>query len=119
MEWHDAEHQTETDLRPASEVMRLERMGSFHPMRLSFSRQLLRRMAQENWSVDIVEWAMDAHGYGHAVITATTPDHVYSLVAFTHDLDDQDRSDRVIAEKWDATFSLVDGLQARGRTPAS
>ncbi len=96
--------------RPARDVMRLERMGSFHPMRLSFSRQLLRRMAKENWQVSIKDWQIDNHGYGHAVITAKTPDHCYSLVAFSHDLDDKDRSDRVIAEKWDSTFSLVDGL---------
>ena len=95
--------------RPPQEVMRLQRMGSFHPMRLSFNRQLLRRMAKENWQVAVQDWQIDDHGYGHAVITATTPDHCYSLVAFSHDLDDKDRSDRVIAEKWDATFSLVDG----------
>ena len=95
--------------RPARDVMRLERMGSFHPMRLSFSRQLLRRMAKENWQITINDWQIDDQGYGHAVITANTPDHCYSLVAFSHDLDDKDRSDRVIAEKWDSTFSLVDG----------
>jgi len=33
----------------------------------------------------------------------------YSLVAFAHDLPDEQRSDRVIAEAWDATFALVDG----------
>ena len=96
--------------RSARDVMRLERMGSFHPRRLSFSRQLLRRMAKENWQVSINDWQIDDQGYGHAVITAKTPDHCYSLVAFSHDLDDKDRSDRVIAEKWDSTFSLVDGL---------
>jgi hypothetical protein len=98
------------DLRTADEVMRLERMGSFHPMRLSFSRQLLRRMAAERWQVEMADWQIDERGHGHAVITATGPDHTYSLVAYSHDLDDKDRSDRVIAEKWDATFSLVDGV---------
>ena len=36
---------TDIRLRHPDEVMRLERMGSYHPMRLSFSRILLRRMA--------------------------------------------------------------------------
>ena len=31
------------------------------------------------------------------------------MVAFAHDLPDDQRSDRVIAEAWDATFSLHDG----------
>ena len=98
------------ELRAPDEVMRLERIGSYHPMRLSFSRQLLRRMAVEGWRVEIADWQMDDRGHGHAVITAQGPDHTYSLAAFSHDLDDKDRSDRVIAEKWDATFSLVDGV---------
>jgi hypothetical protein len=95
--------------RSPDEVMRLARMGSFHPMRLSFSRILLRRMAEEDWTIDVPDWSIDENGYGHAVITATTPHHTYSLAAFSHKMDNQDRSDRVIAEKWDATFSLVDG----------
>ena len=98
------------DLRQPDEMMRLDRMGSFHPMRLSFSRILLRRMATENWSIDVPVWSVDKNGYGHAVITAKSPAHTYSLVAFSHQLDDADRSDRVIAEKWDATFTLVDGI---------
>ena len=34
----------------------------------------------------------------------------YSLVAFSHDLPDNLRSDRVIANAWDATFALFDGI---------
>ena len=101
---------TISKLRHPDEMMRLERMGSFHPMRLSFSRILLRRMAAENWKIDTPVWSFDENGFGHAVISATTPDHTYSLVAFSHQLDNADRSDRVIAEKWDATFTLVDGI---------
>jgi len=96
-------------MRPASDVMRLERMGSFHPMRLSFSRQLLRRMSAEGWVVDVPRWEMDENGYGQALIRVNTPHHVYSLAAFSHALADDERSDRVIAERWDATFTLVDG----------
>ncbi len=98
------------ELRPPTDVMRLQRMGSYHPMRLSFSRQLLRRMAAENWLVTTSEWAIDDRGFGHAVITAKTPNHTYSLVAFSQDINDEQRSDRVIAERWDTTFSLVDGV---------
>ena len=97
-------------LRSPEDVMRLERMGSFHPMRLSFSRILLRRIASENWNISIHEWALDKQGFGHVVLTAKAPNHTYSLVAFSHDLDEKERSDRVIAEKWDATFTLFDGI---------
>ena len=37
-------------LREPSEVMRLHRLGSFHQTRLSFMRQLLRRISRENWT---------------------------------------------------------------------
>ena len=96
-------------LRSPDQVMRLERMGSFHPMRLSFSRQLTRRMQREDWQIDFPRFELDERGFGHAVIRAKTPHHTYSLVAFCHHIDDDMRSDRVIAEAWDATFTLFDG----------
>lgn len=95
--------------RPASEVMRLARMGSSHPTRLSFLRTLLRRLRQENWQVTRAVWDVDSSGVGHAVYRACCNDRVYSLVAFAHDLPDDMRSDRVIATAWDATFTLFDG----------
>ncbi len=42
-------------------------------------------------------------------MVARGPERCYSLVAFTHALADEERSDRVIAERWDATFALLDG----------
>jgi len=95
--------------RPPSEVMRLARMGSAHPTRLSFLRQLLRRIDAEGWHFDRPVWEMDDRGVGHAVYRMTGPDGSLSLVAFAHDLPEDQRSDRVIATAWDATFTLFDG----------
>ncbi|TNF19218.1 MAG: hypothetical protein EP318_15810 [Rhodobacteraceae bacterium] len=95
--------------RPASEVMRLARMGSGHPTRLSFLRVLLRRLAGEDWQMDRPVWSVDARGVGHAVYRVTGAERTYSLVAFAHDLPPEMRSDRVIATAWDATFTLFDG----------
>lgn len=90
-------------------VMRLSRMGSAHPMRLSFLRVLLRRLKAEGWRFDRPMWQVDDRGVGRAVYRAAGPTRTYSLVAFAHDLPDEMRSDRVIATAWDATFALVDG----------
>lgn len=90
-------------------VMRLSRMGSAHPMRLSFLRVLLRRLQTEGWHFDRPLWDVDAKGVGRAVYSARGPERTYCLVAFAHDLPDEMRSDRVIATAWDATFALVDG----------
>ncbi|MFM7443719.1 MAG: hypothetical protein ACKO2N_07370, partial [Tabrizicola sp.] len=95
--------------RRADQVMRLARMGCSHPTRLSFLRQLLRRMAVEGWRFDRPLWEVDQQGVGRAVYRAMGPDRTYSLVAFAHDLPDDQRSDRVIATALDATFALVDG----------
>ena len=95
--------------RAPSQVMRLDRMGSAHPTRLSFLRTLLRRIEHEGWVFDRPVWEIDAQGVGRAVYRAKGPERTYCLVAFAHDLPDEMRSDRVIATAWDATFALFDG----------
>ncbi len=90
--------------------MRLDRMGSAHQGRLSFMRTLLRRLKRENWTFERTVWEIDEHNVGRAVYQATGPENTYSLVVFAHDLPDEMRSDRVIAEAWDATFTLFDGV---------
>ncbi|MGB0965671.1 MAG: hypothetical protein ACPGU3_05840 [Litorivicinus sp.] len=106
---HPASEQILT-LRDPQQVMRLARMGSFHASRLSFMRILLRRLKSEHWQFKRTRWQMDARGEGVAVYQASGPARTYSLVAFGHDLPDEMRSDRVIAQAWDATFTLFDGV---------
>jgi len=96
--------------RDPSVVMRLARLGSAHPTRLSFLRTLLRRLRREGWRIDRPVFAIDDRGVGRAVYRATGPERSYSLVCFAHDLPDHMRSDRVIATAWDATFALFDGV---------
>lgn len=97
-------------LRPPAQVMRLSRLGSFHQSRLSFMRILMRRMVAENWQFSRPVFEVDDSGVGHAVYAVDTADRRYALVAFAHDLPDDQRSDRVIAEAWDTTYALFDGM---------
>ena len=96
--------------RPPEVVMKLARMGSFHQTRLSFMRTLLRRLKKEKWQFERKLWEIGADGFGRAVYTVSGPERSYSLVAFSHDLPDHKRSDRVIATAWDASFTLFDGV---------
>lgn len=96
--------------RDPRHVMRLARLGSMHQCRLSFQRVLTRRMAAEGWVFSRPVFEFDALGVGHAVYTAQGPVRAYSLIAFGHDLPPEQRSDRVIATAWDATFTLFDGI---------
>ncbi|WP_422041475.1 hypothetical protein [Roseibium sp.] len=96
--------------RDPATMMRLSRLGSLHQCRLSFMRILTRRMARENWQFSRSLFDIDSNGVGRAVYTAQGPQRAYSLVAFAHDLPADKRSDRVIADAWDATFTLFDGV---------
>lgn len=98
--------------RDPTTMMRLSRLGSLHQCRLSFMRILTRRMARENWQFSRSLFDIDSNGVGRAVYTAQGPERAYSLVAFAHDLPADKRSDRVIADAWDATFTLFDGVPA-------
>ncbi len=118
IEMPDAEEASErlsapVPLRSPDTVMRLSRLGSFFPTRLSFMPTLMRRMRDEGWQVAVARRALDGNGYGHLVIEARGPRAVYSLVAFSTALDPDKRSDRVIAEAWDASFVLFEGIPTR------
>jgi len=102
--------QTNIAKRDPALVMRLSRLGSLHQCRLSFMRTLTRRMAREEWEFSRPVFEIDERGVGHAVYSAKGRERTYSLVAFAHDLPPEQRSDRVIAEAWDATFTLFDGV---------
>ncbi|WP_281857701.1 hypothetical protein [Litoreibacter halocynthiae] len=97
-------------LRSPDEVMRLERMGSMFPTRLSFLRSLTRRLSADRAVVTRPVWQINKDGFGHAVYSLRLGGHVYSLIAFSNELDADQRTDRVIAQAWDAAFVLYDGV---------
>lgn len=100
----------ELAMRSPDVVMRLRRMGASFPTRLSFLRSLIRRLAKSGATVRRPVWSLDDQGFGDAVYTLTLGGHDYSLVAFSCPLPDEQRSDRVIAEAWDTSFVLYDGI---------
>ena len=100
-------------LRHPEDVMKLDRLGSFHQTRLSFSRQLIDELISNNWKTEIIKWNINSIGTGNAVIKISSKQRIYSLVVFCHQINDDERSDRVIAEKWDMTFSLFLGIPSK------
>tara|TARA_Y100000590_G_scaffold344168_1_gene393504 strand:- start:4582 stop:6255 length:1674 start_codon:yes stop_codon:yes gene_type:complete len=93
-------------LEKKTNYMTLEKMGSRYPSRLSFSRSMLRVMLKENWKLNRVKFELDNKGYGTVVYQIDTRNKVYSLVCFSQHLDSKERSDRVIADKWDTAYTL-------------
>ncbi len=96
-------------LRSSNVVMNAERLGAMHQTRISFVRTLLRKIDREKWTLSTHLWDLDEQGYGQVIYRLTTPEHIYNLVVFCNELADEERNDRVIAEKWDVTFGLVYG----------
>ena len=84
-------------------------IGAMHQNRISFLRSIVRKMANENWEVTTHSWNMDNDGFGTAVYRVKTEHSVYNFVVFSNQIEDSERIDRVIAEKWDVTFSLIQG----------
>ena len=100
----------ELNVREPSEVMKLERMGSFHPSRLSFARILIRKMIQQKTKINCTRWKIDKDGFGNAVYQLNLFGKDLALIAFSNHLDPSQRTDRVIASSWDTSFALFDGV---------
>ncbi len=97
--------------RDPSVVMKLSRLGSFHQSKLSFLRSFIREFKEWNYKKDLFD--LDKHGYGTAVYSFEKNGRIYSLVCFAQYINPNERSDRVIATKWDAAFVLHDGIPAK------
>lgn len=100
----------ELALRPAKEVMKPERLGASRITFLSFSRSMLRKVLHERWKIKRLQFELDEQGYGEAVYLIETDGHIFSFIVFSQQLEEQERSDRVIANKWDVTFALCEGV---------
>ncbi len=96
-------------LRPASQVMDLERLGALHQSRLSFMRTTVRHIMRERWQIEPSRFELDADGYGTVVYEVQAPHGLFSFVLFSDYLSPEERNDRVIATQWDLTMALVEG----------
>ena len=96
------------ELRDPNVIMKLSRLGSFHQSKLSFLRSFLSEFKDWDYKRDVFD--LDKNGFGIAVYSFKKKERVYSLVCFANQINDDERSDRVIATKWDAAFTLYDGV---------
>jgi hypothetical protein len=101
----------EINLRSPNIIMKLSRLGSFHQSKLSFLRSFLKEFKDWKYKRDLFD--LDKFGYGVAIYSFKKNNRVYSLICFANELEENDRSDRVIATKWDAAFTLHDGIPTK------
>ena len=98
--------------RNPNEIMKLNRLGCFHQSKLSFLRSFIREF--KDWSFKNEIFELDEDGYGTAVYSVSNKQRTYSLICYANKIDDSERSDRVIATKWDAAFVIHDGHPTKG-----
>ncbi len=98
-------------LRDPKIVMKLSRLGSFHQSKLSFLRSFLNEFKDWKYNRDLFD--LNDRGYGVVIYSFSKEKKTYSLVCFANELKDEERSDRVIATKWDAAFALYDGIPSK------
>ncbi len=99
------------ELRDPNMIMKLSRLGSFHQSKLSFLRSFLNEFKDWDYKRDLFN--LNQNGYGEAVYSFKKENRIYSLVCFANEIKDDERSDRVIATKWDAAFTLYDGVPTK------
>ena len=98
----------EVNLRDPKILMKLSKLGSFHQSKLSFLRSFLNEFRDWEYRRDLFN--LNQNGYGRAVYSFSKNNRTYSLICFANEIKDEERSDRVIATKWDAAFTLHDGI---------
>ncbi len=101
-------NKSDIKLREPSLVMKLSRLGSFHQSKVSFLRSFIREF--KNWNYNRKLFDLDKKGYGTAIYSFEKKGRNYSLVCFSQHIKPEERSDRVLAKKWDAVFVLHDGV---------
>ena len=99
------------ELRDPNVIMKLSRLGSFHQSKLSFLRSFLKEFKDWEYKRDLFE--LNELGFGTAIYSFKKGKRIYSLICFANELNEDERSDRVIATKWDAAFTLYDGVPSK------
>ena len=98
-------------LRDPNSIMKLSRLGSFHQSKLSFLRSFLDEFKDWDYNNDLFD--LDENGFGTVIYSFKKNERVYSLICYANEINDDERSDRVIATKWDAAFTLHDGVPSK------
>jgi len=101
----------QVQLRDPNKIMKLSRLGSFHQSKLSFLRSFLEEFKEWNFKRDLFD--LDKEGYGTVIYSLKKNERTYSLICFANKINNKERSDRVIATKWDAAFTLHDGIPTK------
>jgi hypothetical protein len=103
------DERTAHELRAPEEVLSSADMNGAWATRHSFARTMLRRAAARGWSVAATRMELDPDARGTAVYTVDAEGRQLTFIAFCRTLEESERTDRVIADAWDVTATLIEG----------
>lgn len=95
--------------RPASELMRPERLAAIQPSRMSITRSLMNRMLRERWDIRKQRFDVDADASGTVVYSIKTPTQEFSFIGFSFPPSSKARTGRIIGRAWDMMGTLNEG----------
>lgn len=100
----------QTAIRSPDVVMRPATLGAARLTRYSFSRMMLRRAAADGWQACCRVLDVDPQGRGEAVYELDTGSRKISFIAFTTTISEDRHTDRVIADGWEVSAALFEGV---------
>lgn len=106
------------NLREPAVVCDPARMGCIWPTRHSFVASLLRHAVDHRWDVSRPVWEIDGEGGGRAQYDVRAEGYLFHFLVFSQVIGEDERTDRVVAARWDATAALVDGPLDNARVEA-
>ncbi|MCZ2403012.1 hypothetical protein IV498_07395 [Paenarthrobacter sp. Z7-10] len=104
------DEETRCELRAPEAVLCGSDMNGAWGTRHSFARTMLRRAASHQWRVTKSRLELDELGRGTAVYTIDAEGYSLKFIAFCQALEESERTDRVIANAWDVTAALIEGV---------
>ena len=105
-------------LRPSEVVNQPERLGAAWLTRLSFSRLMMKRICNNGWHIKRTHVNIDPNGQGEIVYHIRTHERDLHFVVISNCLSEEEREDRVIANRWDAAAALCQGEMTPERLDA-
>ncbi|MEM7797953.1 MAG: hypothetical protein AAF633_02080 [Chloroflexota bacterium] len=97
------------NLRSPDLVMQPERLGVMWGNRMSFVHRMLSLIFKEGWRISVEKNRLDPNGCGELIYHIQTNEQPLKYVVFSTKLDEEERQDRVIADRWDAATALIVG----------
>lgn len=96
-------------IRPASFLMRPERLGVLQASRLSATRLLMSKAVSQRWKIELRQWDIDATSKGTALYRIDTGGMVLDFIVHSKTPRKEGRIARIIGQAWDMMAALIEG----------